>query len=103
MAVTPGLRTRWPLRRNQNMPFQRPPSPRFILACVLAAGVVLAGAGCGHITPLGPAAGRPAAHAVAGPVLLAPQPLRSPFVLQAARIVPPTRAGGCPAGSTALS
>lgn len=87
------------------MPFQRPPSPGPILACVLAAGIVLTGAGCGHITPLGPDAGPPAAppHPVAGPVLHPPQHLRSPFVLQAARIVPPTRAGGCPAGSTALS
>ncbi|MGD0685509.1 MAG: hypothetical protein ABSA03_10385 [Streptosporangiaceae bacterium] len=32
-----------------------------------------------------------------------PQRLRSPFILQAARIVAPMRAGGCPAGSTALS
>jgi hypothetical protein len=35
--------------------------------------------------------------------MMQPQQLRSPFVLQAALIVPPTRAGGCPAGSTALS
>jgi len=89
------------------MPVQRPSSPGSILACVLAAGIVLSAAGCGHITPLGPDTGPPAAppHPVArpGPVLHPPQHLRSPFVLQAARIVPPTRAGGCPAGSTALS
>lgn len=89
------------------MTIQRPSSPGPILACVLAAGIVLTGAGCGHITPLGPDAGPPAAmpHPVAepGPVLHPPQHLRSPFVLQAARIVPPMRAGGCPAGSTALS
>jgi hypothetical protein len=87
------------------MPFQRLPSPGPILACVLAAGVVLTGAGCSHVTPLGPDTGPPAAtpHPVAGPVLRQPQRLRSPFVLQAARIVPATRAGGCPAGSTALS
>jgi hypothetical protein len=89
------------------MPFQRSPSLGPILACVLAAGIVLTGAGCGHITPLGPDAGPPAAtpHPVAapGPVLHPPQHLRSPFVLQAARIVPPMRAGRCPAGTTVLS
>lgn len=89
------------------MPFQRPPSPGPIVACLLAAGIVLTGAGCGRITPLGPDAGLHSAtpHPVAGPgpVLHPPQHLRSPFVLQAARIVPAMRAGGCPAGSTALS
>ena len=87
------------------MSFQRPPSPGLILACVLAAGIVLTGAGCGHATPVGPDSGPPAAtpHAFAGPVLRPPQHLRSPFVLQAARVVPAMRAGGCPAGSTALS
>ena len=88
------------------MAFHRPPSPGSILACALATGIVLTGAGCSH-APLGPAAGRPAAtpHPVAepGPVLPQPQHLRSPFVLQAVRVVPPMRAGGCPAGSTALS
>ena len=86
------------------MRFQRLPSPGPMRACVLAAGIVLAGAGCSQITPLGPDTGPPA-HPVAepGPVLHPPQQLRSPFVLQAARIVPPTRAGACPAGSTALS
>ena len=89
------------------MPFQRLRSPGPILACALAAGIALAAAGCGHITPLGPDTGLPAGppHPAArpGPVLRPPQPLRSPFVLQAAIIVPPTRAGRCPAGSTALA
>jgi hypothetical protein len=95
------------------MPFQRQRSPGPILACVLAAGIVLTGAGCSHITPLGPDEGPPAAtphpagtpHPAAAPVAVLPPPqhLRSPFVLQAARIVPPLRTGGCPAGSTALT
>jgi hypothetical protein len=88
------------------MTIQRPSSPGPILACALAAGIVLTGAGCAHITPLGPD-GPPAATqqpvARPGPVLHPPQHLRSPFVLQAARVVPAMRAGGCPAGSTALS
>jgi hypothetical protein len=72
------------------------PSTSSVLASTLAAAA---------LTPLGPDAGPPAGppHPVAGPVLHPPQHLRSPFVLQAARIVPPTRAGGCPVGSTPLS
>ena len=89
------------------MPVQRRHPRGPILASVLTAGIVLTGAGCGHITPLGPDAGPPAAtpHPVArpGPVLHPPQHLRSPFVLQAARVVAPTHAGGCPAGAIALS
>src|SRR3984957_11320736 len=87
------------------MSLQRPPSRGLILVGVLAAGIVLTGAGCGHTTPAGPDSGPPAAtpHPFAAPVLRPPQHLRSPFVLQAARIVPPMRAGGCPARSTALS
>jgi hypothetical protein len=88
------------------MTIQRPSSPGPILACALAASIVLTGAGCAHITPLGPD-GPPAATqqpvARPGPVLHPPQHLRSPFVLQAARVVAPTHAGGCPAGAIALS
>lgn len=74
------------------MPHQRPRLP-FALASVLAAaGIVLAVASCSHITPLGPAATTPQ-----------PRHLRSPFVLEAVRIQPPSPAGGCPAGSVALS
>ena len=75
------------------MPAQRPPRPPSVLASVLAAGIVLAVAGCGRIAPLGPDA---AAN------LPQPHHLRSPFVLEAMRVQPPTPAGGCPAGYAAL-
>jgi hypothetical protein len=76
------------------MPAQRPPRPPSVLASVLAAaGIVLAVAGCSHIAPLGPDA---AAN------LPQPHHLRSPFVLEAMRVQPPTPAGGCQAGYTAL-
>jgi hypothetical protein len=80
------------------MPFRHPPRPASVLASALAAaGIALAVAGCGHITPLGP---DPASVA---PPSVPPQHLRSPFVLEAVRIQAPTPAGGCPAGSVALS
>ena len=77
------------------MPFQRPPRPLSVLAGVLtAAGLVLAVAGCSHITPLGP---DPA------PVNLPPaRHLRSPIIMQVMRSQPATPAGQCPAGSVAL-
>jgi hypothetical protein len=77
------------------MPFQRPPRPLSVLASALAAaGVVLAVAGCSHITPLGP---EPA------PVSLPPaRDLGSPIIMQIMRSQPPTPAGRCPAGSIAL-
>jgi hypothetical protein len=76
------------------MPFQLP-RPLFVLASVLtAAGVVLAVAGCSHVTPLGP---DPA------PVSLPPaRDLGSPIVMQIMRSQPPTPAGQCPAGSITL-
>ena len=64
------------------MSYQRPRLPS-ALASVLAAGVVLAVASCSHITPLGPAATTPQ-----------PRHLRSPFVLEAVRIQPPSPTGG---------
>lgn len=79
------------------MPFQRLPRlPRrpSVLASMLAAGLMLTAAGCtGHLTPLGPG----------GPPQL--RQLRSPIVLQAMRVQPPTAAvaGGCPAGYAALA
>ena len=76
------------------MPFQRPPRPLSVLASALAAGLVLAVAGCSHITPLGP---DPA------PVSLPPaRDLGSPIIVQAMRGQPPTLTGECPAGSAAL-
>jgi hypothetical protein len=76
------------------MPFQ--PSPRLpaVLASVLGAGVMLAVAGCSHVTPLGP-----------DPAATMPQPhqLRSPLVLEDVRMVHSTPDGGCPAGSVELS
>jgi hypothetical protein len=75
------------------MPHQRPPRPLPVLASMLAAaGIALAVASCSHITPIGPGASMPQ-----------PQHLRSPFVLEAMRGQPSTPAGGCPAGSVALS
>jgi hypothetical protein len=76
------------------MPFQLP-RPLFVLASVLtAAGVVLAVAGCSHVTPLGP---DPA------PVSLPPaRDLGSPIVMQIMRSQLPTPAGQCPAGSITL-
>lgn len=58
-----------------------------VLASLLAAaGIVLAVAGCGHVTPLGPTPPQP-------------RQLGSPIILQAMRVQPAASAGGCPAGS----
>jgi hypothetical protein len=74
------------------MPFQPPPRPSSLLVSVLAAaGLVLAGAGCSGITPLGPDASLPQPHH-----------LRSPIILEAMRIQAGTAGGGCPAGYVAL-
>jgi len=77
------------------MPFQRPARPLSVLASALAAaGLMLAAAGCSHITPLGP---DPA------PVSLPlARDLGSPITMQVMRSQPPTPAGQCPAGSVAL-
>jgi hypothetical protein len=72
------------------MPFQPPPRPASVLASVLAAGLMLTAVSCSHITPLGPAAPQPSQ-------------LTSPFALEALGIQAPRPAGGCPAGSVALS
>jgi hypothetical protein len=74
------------------MPSHRRPRLSSVLASVLAAGLMLTVASCSHITPIGPAATLPQ-----------PRHLRSLFVLEAMRIQPVTPAGGCPAGSVALS
>jgi hypothetical protein len=74
------------------VPFQLPPRVS-TAASVLAAGVMLAVAGCSGVTPLGP---DPAA------TMPQPRPLRSPFVMQAMSIQP-AALGGCPAGFTTLS
>jgi hypothetical protein len=76
------------------MPRQRPPRLLSVLASALAAGIVLAVAGCSNITPLGP---DPA------PVNLPPvRNLGSPIIMQVMRSQFPTPAGECPAGSVAL-
>jgi hypothetical protein len=74
------------------MPCQPPRRRLSILASELAAAcVVLAVAGCSHITPLGP---DPA------PVSLPPaRDLGSPISMQIMRSQPPTPTGRCPAGS----
>jgi len=68
--------------------------PQAQFAGMLAAGLMLTVAGCGHLTPLGPDAA-----ATAPP----PSHLRSPLVLQAMRVQPPAPAGGCPARFTMIS
>ncbi|HEY7015763.1 MAG TPA: hypothetical protein VH480_23565 [Streptosporangiaceae bacterium] len=77
------------------MPFQRLSRQLSVLASSLAAaGLVLAVAGCSHITPLGQ---NPP------PVKLPPtRNLGSPIRMQLMRGRPPTPAGRCPAGSVAL-
>jgi hypothetical protein len=77
------------------MPFKPPPRPLSVLASALAAvGLVLAVAGCGNLTPLGP---DPA------PVSLPPaRDLGSPIIMQVMRGQPPTPTGRCPAGSIDL-
>jgi hypothetical protein len=78
------------------MPVQRPPYPRPLLASALAAaGIVLAIAGCSHITPLGPDRA-PAS-------LPPPRHLGSPIIVQVIRSQPPTATGRCPAGWVAAS
>ncbi len=81
------------------MPFQRPPRQSSVLGSVLAAtGIMLAVAGCSHITPLGPDA------AATMPL---PHHLRSPLILQDVRtqglVGRVGQPGGCPAGWTTLS
>jgi len=77
------------------MPFQGPPRPLSVLACALAAaGLVLAVAGCSHITPLGPD-GAPASLPPA-------RHLESPIIVQVMRSQPPTPTGQCPTGSVDL-
>jgi hypothetical protein len=66
----------------------------FVLTALAAAGLVLAVAGCSHITPLGP---NPA------PVRLPPaRHLRSPIIMQVMRSQPPAPTGKCPAGAVDL-
>ena len=77
------------------MPYPWLSRPLSVLAGgVAAAGLVLAVAGCSHITPLGQ---DPA------PVKLPPaRNLGSPIMMQIMRGQPPTAAGRCPADSVAL-
>ncbi len=78
------------------MPSQLPFRARPVLACALAVtGLVLAAAGCSHVTPLGPDP---------SPQSLPPvRHLGSPIVVQVMRIVPSTATGQCPAGSVHTS
>jgi hypothetical protein len=75
-----------------------PPRPWSVLASVLAAaGIVLAMAGCSHITPLGPdaAATMPQPHHLRSPLIL--QDMRTQGLV--GRVGQP---GGCPAGWVTL-
>jgi hypothetical protein len=76
------------------MSFEFRSRPASVLAGLLAAGLMLTVAGCGHLLPLGPDAA-----ATAPP----PSHLRSPIVLRAMSVQPPTPAGGCPARFTMIS
>jgi hypothetical protein len=74
------------------MPFRSRQRPWSVLAGVLAAGFMLAVAGCSQDTPA------PVAHGAR--ILNRSRPL---FVLKAVRVQPATGTGGCPAGSVTLS
>jgi hypothetical protein len=77
------------------MPFQRPPRLLSVLASALAAaGIVLAVAGCSHITPLG----TEGTHVSLPP----PRHLGSPIIVQLMRSQPRTPTGRCPTGSIDL-
>src|SRR4029077_5782323 len=76
------------------MSFEFRPRPASVLVGLLAAGLMLTAAGCGHLLPLGPYAPAPAPP---------PSHLRSPLVLQAMNVQPPAPAGGCPARFTMIS
>jgi len=95
------------------MSFQ-PPRPSPVLASVLAAGgIILTAASCSHLTPLGPDPAATPPHPVAGPPVAVPAgppvpvPLQhhlgSPIILQVMRGEPAAPAGGCAAGSVAVS
>jgi len=73
----------------------RPPRPLSVLASALAAaGIVLAVAGCGHVTPLGPGS---------APASLPPsRQLRFPITMQVMRSRVPTTAGQCPSGTVEM-
>jgi hypothetical protein len=77
------------------MQFQRlTRAPAVLASALAAAGLVLALAGCSHITPLGP-----------DPATASFPPARqlgSPIIMQVLRSKPPTLTGHCPAGSVAL-
>jgi hypothetical protein len=76
------------------MPFQPPRSLTVLASAPAAAGLVLAAAGCSHVTPLGPDPAQ---------VSLPPaRPLGSPIIMQVMRSQFPTPTGACPAGSVAL-
>jgi hypothetical protein len=92
------------------MRLQRPARPLPVMASILAAaGIALTVASCSHLAPLGPDSGKgptSTTQPVAiGPIAMPVQSahLRSPFVLEAMRSQPSAAAGGCPAGSVALS
>ena len=76
------------------MSFEFRPRVSSVLASMLAAGLMLTVASCSQLTPLGPDAAATAPK---------PSHLRSPIVLRAMSVQPPTPAGGCPARFTMLS
>jgi len=76
------------------MPVQPPRSLSGLARMLAAAGVLLALAGCGGVTPLGPDA--------APPSFPPSRDLGSPIIMQLMRGQSPTPAGRCPAGSITL-
>ena len=77
------------------MPFQLPRQSSVLASVLAAAGIMLAVASCGNLTPLGP---QPAA-ATTPP----PRHLGSPIILQVMAGQPFPATGGCPAGWEAPS
>jgi hypothetical protein len=76
------------------MPFQCPSRLVSVMASALAAGIVLAVAGCSQIAPLGPDPAQPS--------LPPPRELGSPITMQVMHWLPPSPTSRCPVGSVAL-
>jgi hypothetical protein len=85
------------------MPSKSPPRLASVLASTLAAGLLLAVAGCGHDTPAPAAQDRASTHSSPVRSQGVLTRARSPFVLKAVRSQPATGSRACPARSFALT